>query len=443
MTAHRTAIAGAALLGGAGIATAFAQPIDPARPTTLMVGVPPGARTDRVDGARTGMSPTPLPASELHVEWRAPTGVPLDHTPVVDVRGTVYVVSSRGEAIAIARDGTERWRVPTGTVDPAGPALLSDDTLVVVDTSGETVGVHDGVVRWRGRFGAPDPAQPGPLPLTDGGVVVTGGHDLVLLDAEGHERARTVLAEPAAAPLLWTLGRVVVVGASGTVWTWVPGAEPVRAATFGARIEGGAALAGDRTLVAIIAGRASVASVDLVRGRPAVTRAIAPGGLWLGPPAVRGGDATLAILEPTSELVVTVDTGGRLLARALLSGHPPPARSDAGAPTAGFNVPLIVDLAGTVAFTTLDGAAGAGALGAVAEARPTGPPAAERAPTTPPVEAAVEFLPDACPRPAGLAAVLTAPPPVAGLAPLPPASFVVACHSGTLVAIGGHSERSH
>ncbi len=439
----RRAVACAALVGVAGLASAGAvalgQPIDPARPATLVIGVPAGTRADRVDTARTGLSRSPLPSSGLRVEWRASTSVALDHTPLVDARGAVYVVSARGEAMATARDGTERWRVPTGAVDPGPPALLSDDTLVVLDGSGDAVGVRDGIVRWRAHVGAADPADVGPLPLDDGGVVVPAGRDLAVLDAEGHERARTVLPEPAAAPLLWTLGRVVIVGVSGTVWTWAPGsAEPARAATFGSRPEGPVALAGDRTLVAIVAGRTSVAAVDILRGRPAVTRAVAPGGVWLGPPAVRGDEVTLALLEPLRELVVTVDPAGRVLGRALLAGHPPPARADAGAPlTAGLTAPLLVDRAGTVVFTTFDGAAGAAALGAASAEARSGPGAA-------PAEAAVEFLGDVCPRPGGLAGVLAgAPPAVAGVAPLPPASFVVACRSGMLVAIGGAGERIH
>ena len=284
----RRAVACAGLVGVAGLASAGAvalgQPIDPARPSTLVIGVPAGARAERVDSARTGLSRSPLPSSRLRVEWRASTSVALDHAPLVDARGAVYVVSARGEAIATARDGTERWRVPTGAVDPGPPALLSDDTLVVLDGSGDAVGVRDGIVRWRTHVGAADPADTGPLPLDDGGVVVPAGRDLAVLDAEGHERARIVLPEPAAAPLLWTLGRIVIVGVSGTVWTWAPGsAEPARAATFGSRTEGPVALAGDRTLLAIVAGHTSVAAVDILRGRPAVTRAVAPGGLWLGP----------------------------------------------------------------------------------------------------------------------------------------------------------------
>ena len=421
-----TATGRAAVLAGGWLAIAAvaarAQPIDPARPSTIVIGVPAGARTDRVDTSRTGLSQTPLPSSALHVEWRASTGAPLEHAPLVDARGSTYVVSARGEAIAIARDGTERWRAPTGAADPGAAALLSDDTLVVVDAAGEAIGLRDGVVRWRSHVGVADAAGPGPLPLDDGGLVVATAHDLALLDAQGHERARTVLPESPAGPLLWALGKVVVVAASGSVWTWTPGtAEPSRVASFGSPVTGGAALAGEHTLVAVVAGQTSLASIDLLRGgRAGVPRALAPGGVWLGPPTLRGEAATLAVLGPASEIAVTVDGSGRELGRALLAGRLPASRADGGAPaTGGLTAPLLVDLGGTIAFATFEGAVGVAASGGTSAI-------------------AVETLDDACPRSSGLQGVFGgAPSPVAGLAPLPPGSFVVACHSGTLVAIEG------
>jgi hypothetical protein len=413
---------------------ARAQPIDVERPTTLVIGVPAGSRTDRVDVARTGFSRAPLPAGGLHTEWRAATGALLEHAPVVDARGWAYVVGARGEAVAIARDGTERWRAPTGGTDPGPAALLSDDTLVFVDAAGDAIGVRQGAVRWRSHVGGPDSAPAGPLPLDDGGVVVTAAHDLALLDRDGGERARTRLPEPAAASLLWVAGRVVVVGASGAVWTWVPGAtEPLRVASFGAATAGGAALQGDHTLLAVVARQSTLAAVDLrAPDRPAVVRAVAPAGLWLGPPAVRGDTAIVAMLGPAGEVALALDAAGRELGGALLAGRPPPTRADAGAPAGtGLVAPLLVDAAGTLAFATFSGGVGVGAL------RPGGG-ASGGSPGAPQGDGTLEVLGDACPSPGGVLAFLSgAPPSVAGIAPLPSGSLVVACHSGTLVAIQG------
>ncbi len=256
---------------------------------------------------------------------------PSNTPPLVDARGATYVVGTRGEAIAIARDGTERWRLATGAVDPGPPPLRADDTHGWVVGARAALAVRVAAVRWRARVGARfDGGAPAPLPLDDGGVVVATTRDLTLLDAEGHERARAVLPEPVTSPLLAALGRVVAVAASGTIWTWLPGArEPSRLGSFGGPTEGGASLAGDHTVVAVATGQTTLAAVDLVRGTT-TTRAMPPGGLWLGPPTLRGDTATLTLLGSTSDFAVTVDASGRELARALLTTHPLPPRLDGG-----------------------------------------------------------------------------------------------------------------
>ncbi len=420
---RRTGLAVALVTAGwAALATAAqGQSTQVDRARTLIVGQPAGSRTDRVDAARTGLSRTPLPASGLRIEWRASTGTSIDDEPLVDARGGSYVVGTRGEAVALARDGTERWRVPTGALDPGPAVLLSDDTLVFADASGDAIGVREGTVRWRSHFGRAEGAHPSPLPLEDGGVVVATDRDLAVLDAQGRQLARTTLPEAMTAPLLSALGQVIAVTVSGTVWGWVPGTpEATRLAGFGSPIEGDAALADGHTLVAIAAGRTTLAAVDLrhASGNAAVPRAVAIGGLWLGSPAMRGGEATLAMLGPASELAIAIDADGNTLRRSLLIGHVPSGVVDAGAPPFGAGrpgAPLLVDASGTVAFATLEGSVGIAAIG------PGG-------------DGAVELLSDACPRPIGPS---SSSGTVAGLAPLPPRSFLATCRSGTVLAVTG------
>jgi hypothetical protein len=400
---------------------ARAQAVDPPQPRTIAVGLPPGARADRVDAARTGFARSGLPASSLRVEWRAMAGGPLENAPLVDARGRTYLVGARGEAVALGPDGNELWRVPTGSVDPGPGALLSDDTLVFVDGAGLAVAVRDGAVRWRTRIGKADSEHPAPLPLDDGGVVVATSRQLSLLDGEGHERARVPLPEPTSAALLSVLGRVAVLATTGTVWTWTPGAPDLeRAASFGSPTDGGAALSGPHTLVAVTAGRSTLASLDLLRGTP-ITRAIAPGGLWIGPPAMRGEIATLPLLGATSEFALALDASGRELARARLASLPPSARPDAGAPGVALEPiplpPLLVDAEGTVAFATPSGGLGVAALVSG--------------------EGAVETLADVCPRPSALVSLPGEAPPVAGLAPLAHRALVVACRTGAVLAVTG------
>ncbi len=384
------------------------------RPRTLVVGLPSaGARAERIDGARTGRTSSPLPASGLRIEWRVSLGAILEHAPLVDVRGSTYVVGSRGEVIAIARDGTERWRTSTGAAQPGPAALLADDTVVFVDAAGEAVAVRDGSIRWRVAFGRSDAGRPAPLPLEDGGVVVAAANELAALDADGEERARTALPESTAVPLLAALGQVVAITTSGAVWTWTPGApESTRIGSFGSPIDGCAALADDHTLIAVAEDQTHLTAVDLVTGA-ATVRAFAPVGLWLGPPAMRGGTAHLVLFTQTGEVGVAVDASGNEVSRVPLALRPTPMATDGG--PGGFTAPLhtppLVDAAGAFAFGTTNGAIGVvGAKG-------------------------VDLLAEAC-EPPLVGATRTAPP-VVGLAPLEGGAFVAACHAGTLLALGG------
>lgn len=413
-------VALAAAAAGAG-----AQPADVERPRTVVVGTPVGgARTDRVDAARSGRSGSPLPLAEsggLRIEWRAALGASVDVAPVVDARATTYIAGTRGEVVAVARDGSERWRVATGAIQPSAPVLLSDDSLIIADAAGEAVAVREGVVRWRVRFGRSDPARvnpPAPLALDDGGVVVATARDLAMLDADGHERARTTLPEPTAFPLVSALGRVLAVTATGTVWSWSPGASEVtRVGSFGGPIDDGAALADDHTLLAVAGGRQHLVAVDLVRGT-STTRAVAPTGLWLGPPSMAARTAHLLLQAPTSELALSVDASGAETSRALLTTHPPPLSADGGAGllVALPHTPLLVDVSGTVAFATAEGGVGVVSGGVV------------------------DLVADVCPPAPGPRGALAA---AAALVPLGPGAFAVACRSGTLLAVrnGGAGEK--
>jgi hypothetical protein len=405
----------AAVVAGA---IASAQTMDVQRPRTFVVGAPAsGVRVERLDAARTGRSRTALPAGSVRVEWRASLGVPTEWSPLVDASGNLLIIGNRGEIVSTTSDGDERWRLATGALQPGPGALLSDGTLVFADAAGEAVAVRDGAVRWRARFGRSDAARPAPVPLDDGGVVVATTHDLAAFDAEGHERARTTLPEATAFPLVAALGRIVAVTASGVVWTWSPGApEPTRVGSFGGPIDDGAGLADDHTLVAITSGHAHLTAVDLVRGTT-TTRAALPAGLWLGPPAFRGDTAFVLLLGPTSELAVAVDAAGNETMRIPLVTRPPLMGADGGvaALVALPHTAPIVDLAGTVAFATTDGAVGVVAGGIV------------------------DILPDACPPAPGARGAAA---PTAGLVPSRPGAFVAACRSGTLLSLRGSTATS-
>ena len=425
------AASGIAAVAAPAAAMADGQTINVERPRSLVVGTPRGgARTERVDAWRTGMSRTPLPTSGLRREWTATVvGIQLERGPLVDARETTYVVGTRGDVVALGRDGVERWRVPTSITGAPGPAaLLSDDTLVFVSGSGdwaEAIGVRDAKLRWRTRFGRAAAVFPAPLALDDGGVVVATTRDLAILDGEGHLRARITLPEATTAPLVSALGKVTLVTESGAVWSWAPGAaEPAQVANFGAPIDRGAALADDHTLVAVTAGRARLSAVDLLRGTVTV-RAALRSDVWLGPPAMNAATAYLSLMAPAGEYAVAIDAAGAELGRALLPGHARAASPDAGvdARLRDAHTAPLVDAAGTLVYGAADGS-----VGVVAPDR-------RGAGGTGTWGGSVEVVAQACPPFVGSAD--RSLPPVVGLAPLAPGVFVAACHSGTVIALKG------
>lgn len=410
------------LLFAAPAAAAWAQQIDVERPHTFVVGTPGGgSRVDRVDGARTGLARTTLPTSGLRVSWEASVGALTEQAPMVDARGSVYVVGTRGEVVTLGRDGVEIARVAAGGGQPGPAALLSDDTVAFVETAagaGVAVGVRDGRVRWRTHFGRADPSPPAPLALGDGGVVVATANDLAVLDADGQPRARATLPEAVTAPLISASGRIVLVTATGTVWTWAPGNDPTRTARFGSPIDGSAALADDHTLLAVTNRRTHLTAIDLERGT-VTTRAASQGADWSGPPAIAGPVAFLIALAPGGDLAVALDPNGHDVARALIGSHTPAVATDGGAastPVTGSATPPLVDSAGTFAFATSDGR-----VGVVPRMTAGG--------------GTVEMVTTPCS--AVLGSGGKGPPVVAGLAPLANGVLLATCRSGTVVAVEG------
>jgi hypothetical protein len=353
-----TAAAGAIAIA----AIAQAQSLDTKRARTIVVGTPRGVSpAARLDAARSGLARTALPAGPVRVEWRRALGSVVEHAPLVDEAGGIHVVVGRGDVVEVGSDGTEKSRVVTGAMQAGPPALTSDGTVVFVSASGEAIGARGGAVRYRVRIGRNEGAAPAatPLALADGGVAVATTSDLVLLDADGNVRARAVAPETLTAPMVAALGKIFFVGVSGAVYAWTPGREPSRVGSFGAPIDGAAALADDHTLVAVTSAHVDLVAVDLVRGA-AVTRASASVGAFLGPPAMRAGTAFLLDMTPTSSSLVAIDATGQAVADVALTTNAPILVPDGGPPPLVIppHAGVLVDAAGTVAFIAPNGETG-------------------------------------------------------------------------------------
>jgi len=394
---------------------AVAQRLDPRRPSAFAVGSPRGpSPTARVDARRTGLTREELPTGLLRIAWRKTLGISVDQPALVGPDGIIAVVTARGDVVFLDDAGEEVARASAGT-GSAGPATMTSDGTVVFTTgAGDVVGLRRSSARPRFsmRVGT-ERSRAAPLSLDDGGFVVAAGSDLVVLDAEGNVRFRTTLPEAAVGSLLASGEKVVAVTPSGSVYAWVPGREPVRVGSFGAPVDGGATLADATTLVAVIDG-SHLAELDLTRGAR-TTRSIAQG-LYLGPPAVRGGRGgaflTLLAMTTTRGSVVTVDPGGQETLRASIAVLTPPILPDGGAAplVAPAHTPVLVDARGAIAFAATDGHVGmVTAEGAV--------------------DTIGELVCTKTPRSSG----------IAGLTPTGRGSFAVACEGGALVRIAGEN----
>ena len=423
MIAARRSVVGVVLLAGiagggmASVRSADAQRVDPRRPSVFVVGAPGGASpTLRGDSRRTGASKELLPSGTLRIAWRKAIGLSVEQPALVGADGMIAVVTStRGDVIFLDGDGDEKGRVTAGTASVGPATMTSDGTVVFTTSGGDAVGIRRTSARPRfvTRIGGERNVRAAPLSLDDGGVVIATASDLVVLDAEGNVRSRVSLPESPSAALLATGDKVIAVTTTGAVYGWTPGREPLRLGSFGAPIDGGAALADANTLLAVIEGNHLV-ELDLARSTRS-SRSIAAQGLYLGPPSVRAGAgtstlATLLAMTASRAFVVSIDPGGQETARAPIATLVTATLADGGvAPlVAPPHTGPLVDVRGAVAFAAPDGHVGV-----------VGPDGA--------VDTLGELICSRSSRSAG----------VAGLTALGRGAFAVTCESGAVAKITG------
>lgn len=345
---------------------AHAQRVDPRRPSTFVVGAPGGpAPMQRVDARRSGEAKQPLPSGALRVAWQKTIGLSVDQPALAGADGAIAVVTARGDVVFLDGDGEERAHVGVDGRSAGPAAMTSDGTIVFATGAGDAVGVRRTSARPRfvTRIGGERNTRgAAPLALDDGGVVLATATDLVVLDAEGNVRSRVTLPETPAAPLLSSGDKILAVTSAGTVYGWTPGREAARLGSFGAPVDGGAALAAGGALVAVIEGNHLV-ELDLARGSRS-TRAIAAQGLYLGPPGVRrvgaSSLATVLAMTPSRLFVATIDPAGQESVRAPIAMLSPQTLPDGGAPplVAPPHTGPLVDARGAVAFASSDGKVG-------------------------------------------------------------------------------------
>jgi hypothetical protein len=364
-------------LGGAQRVAAQAGPV------SVVVGPPRGwAVSDRLGPRRLGRSEAELPSSPREL-WRRELVGGLELPPVVDAAGGVIAaVASAPEVVRLEPDGRSSWRVRLdGAAAVVPPVIASDGAALVIGGDGRlsrldaaTGTVHQAVALGAGTR----EARATPLALEDGGVVVAADDALVRVSALGEVTARAPLADGAVGGLIGWDGGVLVTAESGDVLWWRAPLPPRRLGVLGGAPSGGGALVGERTLVAVVAGRRLVA-LDLRAGQ--TTLLLGPRGaseelraleMLEGPPTLGISDAVL-VATVAGELL-SVDARGLVTTAGLLEQTSVRVDGDAGAPMASLfgkvdpspSPPLVADRAGRVAFVRRSGPGRAGviALGA-------------------------------------------------------------------------------
>lgn len=129
---------------------------------------------------RNGTSSAAGPVAP-HLAWTAPIGGPIISSPILGPDGTIYLGSvledtlhPRYWIVAVAPDGTRKWRFPTGFVDRqtlSSPAVGVDGTIFVGAQDGTFYAIHpNGSLRWKRASDAPIHQHPVVAP--DGTVYV-------------------------------------------------------------------------------------------------------------------------------------------------------------------------------------------------------------------------------------------------------------------------------
>jgi hypothetical protein len=377
------------------------------------------------------------------VAWRRSVGPSIEHAPLVTREGKILVLTGRSDLVELDGEGTEQGRVALGG-GPLGPgSILSDGTVVTINTAGEAVGVRGSGVRFRTRVGDRGMiVKVAPLALDDGGVVVANGvrgavadrfaSEFAVLDAEGRVRSRARVPEQIVWPLVSTDHGIAGVSANGGIYLWSPGSNPTRVASFGGMLEGGAAAVDGNTLVGVVdAGR--LVTVDLVHGVAKVSAVAgsggAGGGALLGPPSAVGGTLFAFEMTPASTRVVTVDRTGRTATFPIAAFAPTLQADGTFAPlVAPVRTAMIVDASATVAFAGPDGHVGVALAGGMTE---LGEVICGRGAPPPTPSSAAGAQGQGHPAAAGLRPSAG----FAGMASVGPGVFLVACEAGSLLEV--------
>ncbi|MBN1610659.1 MAG: PQQ-binding-like beta-propeller repeat protein [Polyangiaceae bacterium] len=185
----------------------------------------------------------------------------------MDSEGAILVASASGVLTRIGAHGALGWQAELGAPAASAPAILSDLGIVVVTTTGEAVALATtGQRRWAAALPSRSKTTPAPLPRSDGSLVLAVDHALVRLDPTGNIRLQTTAAEQPVA-LLEYGDETLVVEQQGRVQLWTRGGQLETVGSLGGPLRAGAVLAGERLVAPV--GDGTLTVLELRTGRRA------------------------------------------------------------------------------------------------------------------------------------------------------------------------------
>jgi outer membrane protein assembly factor BamB len=171
----------------------------------------------------------------------------------------------RGALTRFDAHGALGWQAELGAPTASAPAILSDLGIVVVTTTGQAVALATtGQRRWAVQLPSRSRTVPAPLPRADGSLVVAVDYTLVRLDPTGEIRLQSAAPELPVA-LIGHGDATLVVEHDGRVQVWTAEGHLETVGSLGGPVRAGAVLAGERLVAPV--GDGTLTELDLRTGR--------------------------------------------------------------------------------------------------------------------------------------------------------------------------------
>jgi hypothetical protein len=235
-------------------------------PQAIYWGPPGGpAAMSAGDWSRANRAEALPSGADAAVSWhrQIPGGVSCNL--LVDAAGDIFVVGT-GRVTQLNQAGQREYSQPADITSAVTATLLADGTRVALSAEGQLrAWSATGAAQFSVELPSPNRWVDGALlPLPDGGLLVSGGVQLLDLDAAGHVRARAKMKHPVHQTLV--LGaRGIIIDEHGGIYEWGGFELMARRESFPGRVVAVAA-SGDASLVALMSPDSSLVEVSLATG---------------------------------------------------------------------------------------------------------------------------------------------------------------------------------